>query len=96
MGRMQILLDNDVERRFRQSFNGLKKGDLSKKVEFLILKSLGEEAKQVTKDVRVINTVLKDIDKMILDFYNCDEFSLLAANKVVFEWDKIKQRHGLK
>lgn len=96
MGRMQILLDNDVERRFRQSFNGLKKGDISRKIKDLILKDLGQEAKDTKKETKILESFGRDFDNMILKFYNAEEFSILAANKVALEWDKLKERYKIR
>ena len=96
MGRMQILLDNDVEHRFRQSFNGLKKGDLSKKIQELILKDLGLDAKETKKELKILESFSNEFTKLILKFYNSDNFSILAANEVALEWDKLKQRYKLK
>jgi hypothetical protein len=92
MGRMNIVVDDVVDTEFRNSLPSKKKGDISKRIELLMRKDLKK------KDVenRVENTKIKNlflqIDKMILKFYNCEDFSMNAANKVAFEFDKIKQK----
>jgi len=96
MGRVQIILDSDVETKFRQSFNGLKKGDISKKVADLILKDLGQEAKETKKEMKILESFSNEFTKLILKFYNSDNFSILAANEVALEWDKLKQKYKIK
>lgn len=93
---MQILLDDDVETRFRQSFNGLKKGDISKKIKDLILRDLDQENKETIKEMKLLEKLSNDFTKLILKFYNSEEFSMLAANRVALEWDKLKQRYKIK
>lgn len=96
MGRIHIILNDDVETKFRQSFNGLKKGDISKKIKDLILKDLGQEAKETKKEMKVIENFSEDFDKLVLKFYNSEEFSIIAANVVALEWDKLKEKYKIK
>lgn len=96
MGRLQIILNPDVESKFRGSIPERKKGDISKKIESLILRDLGIEEKQGEKELKKIISLTRDVDKMILKFYNAEEFSMLAANLVATEWDKIKEKQKIK
>jgi len=96
MGRMQILLDDDVENKFRQSFQGLKKGDISRKIEDLIRRDLGQEVKEAGKEMKILKNFSNDFTKLILKFYNSEEFSMHAAGIVSLEWDKLRQKHGIK
>jgi hypothetical protein len=95
MGKMHISINDDVETQFRDSIPGLKKGDISKKIEELMLKSLNQEIKESKKEKKIIDSVMKDLDKLSLVFYNCEEFSMIAANKFALELDKIKRKNKI-
>lgn len=90
MGRIPIILNNDVENKFRESLSPLRKGDMSKKVQNLILKDLGENVKSEKK---LLKSLFNKMDALILKCYNSPEFSLLAANKIALDWDKIKSKY---
>lgn len=92
MGRMDIVIDDNVEIEFKKSFENIKKGDISKRIELLIRKDLKQKYLIDEKENKKIKKFVEEIDKMILKFYNCTEISVSGANKISLEWDKLKKK----
>jgi hypothetical protein len=96
MGKMNIVVEDNLDIEFRNSLPNKKKGDISKRIELLIRKDLKKKDVEDKLENVKIKKLFSQIDKMILKFYNCEDFSMNAANKVAFEWDKIKSKTNLK
>lgn len=92
MGKLKFSISDEVETRFRNSFVSPKKGDMSKKIEELIVKDLDSEAKFQKKDLKIVDKIFSEGDKLISKFYESENFSLAASNIAALEWDKAKQR----
>ncbi len=92
MGRIHIVVDDEIEKEFRNSFDNLKKGDFSKKVEELIKKDLGH---QIKGELKLIKKLINDLEKFFLRLYDSEEVSVLAVGKIIKDWEKIKEKHKI-
>jgi hypothetical protein len=90
MGRMDFTIDDDVETAFRNSILSKRKGDLSKKVEELMKKDLKIKSGNTSAEEKKLKKLYSEIDKLVLNLYKAEELSMIGANKVAIEWDKIK------
>jgi hypothetical protein len=91
MGRMQIIVDDLIEKDFRLSLGFIKKGDISKKIESLMKQDLKNSKLELKKEMKLVKKLFGKGDKLILKLYEAEECSILAVNKFTIEWDKLKK-----
>lgn len=95
MGKMHFTFGDETEEAFRSSFKAPKKGDMSKRVESLILKDLGKKDKESTKEKKFLEKISNEFNKLVLKGYDSEACSMLSVNFFALGWDKIKQKYKI-